>query len=165
MGCSSASKITPVEHVPHVEVDRYVGHWYEIARYPNVFEEDAIGVTADYTIREDGKIEVLNQCWRKTFDSKRDSVNGVARIVDEESNAQLKVSFFWPFWGHYWIIDLDSSYNWTVVGHPKDKYLWILSRDKFMDDELYYMIVKRLEERGLDVSRLEKTLHSNDIEY
>lgn len=135
----------PLEVVPHVDLQRYTGLWYEIARYPNRFQKDCFGSRATYSLREDGRIGVLNECYKGSAEGKLKSARGKARVIDEKSNAKLKVSFFWPFYGDYWIIELDEDYRYAVIGHPERKYLWILSRDRTMDDALYNKIMYRLE--------------------
>ena len=141
--------------VPSVEIDRYLGTWYEIARYPNRFQKECVAVTADYSLRDDGKIRVLNACRKGSPDGPIKRIEGKAWVVDKETNAKLRVQFFWPFWGAYWIIDLGKDYEYAVVGHPKRKYLWILSRTPEMSPELYQAIVERLIEQGYDPGRLE----------
>jgi apolipoprotein D and lipocalin family protein len=146
-----------------VDLKRYIGTWYEIARFPNSFQEGCVGTSATYTLREDGKINVLNQCRRGTLNGEISSAKGTAWVVDEKTNAKLKVSFFWPFSGHYWIIDLGENYEYAVVGHPDRKYLWILSRSLEMDEELYNRIIERLKLQLYDTSRLMKTLQVKEI--
>jgi apolipoprotein D and lipocalin family protein len=152
-----AASYAPLEVVPSVDLNRYSGKWYEIARLPNRFQRDCSGnVTATYTLRPDGKIQVLNQC--ASTDGKNKSARGVARLVGgKEPNTKLKVSFFWPFSGDYWIIDLDPDYRWAVVGEPRRRYLWILSREPQMDEPTYQDILKRAAAKGFDVSQLIRT--------
>lgn len=156
----AAASSAPLEVVPSVDLNRYAGKWYEIARLPNRFQRDCTGnVTATYTLRPDGKIQVLNQCASK--DGKNKSARGVARLVGgKEPNTKLKVSFFWPFSGDYWIIDLDPDYRWAVVGEPRRRYLWILSREPQMDDETYQGIVERAAAKGFDINSLIRTAQS-----
>lgn len=146
-----------VQVVPHVDINRYTGTWYEIARYPNRFQKGCVGTTAQYTLRDDGKVDVLNQCRENTLDGKLMSAKGTAKVVDMKTNAKLKVTFFWPFYGHYWIIDLGEHYEYAVVGHPDRKYLWILSRTPTMEEDLYNQILGRIRQQGYDVSKLIKT--------
>jgi apolipoprotein D and lipocalin family protein len=122
--------------VDSVELDRYLGTWYEIASYPAWFQRNCTAVTASYSLRDDGLIKVVNSCRKGSLDGKLKQSTGRAKVVDGETNAKLKVSFFGPFWGDYWIIDLDAEYRWAVVGEPKRKYLWILSRTRSMNDEV-----------------------------
>src|SRR5579871_1687307 len=106
-----------VKTVAHVDLERYVGKWYEVARYPNRFERDcARNVTAEYAKRADGDISVLNECVKADGGVKRSQ--GRAKVVDKTSNAKLKVTFFWPFYGDYWVIDLGEHYEYAVVSEP-----------------------------------------------
>ena len=144
--------------VDSVELDRYLGVWYEIASYPAWFQRNCTAVSANYSLRDDGLIKVVNSCRKGSLDGKLKQANGRAKVVDSETNAKLKVSFFGPFWGNYWIIDLDPDYQWAVVGEPKRKYLWILSRTRSTDDEIYGEILARLENKGYDPDGLHLTL-------
>jgi apolipoprotein D and lipocalin family protein len=159
IACTSAKKDErpPLRVVPFVDLQRYQGDWYEIARYPNRFQKGCVGSRASYTLKDDGTVGVLNQCFEGSFGGKLRSAKGRARVVDKETNAKLKVTFFWPFRGDYWIIALGRDYEYAVVGHPKRRYLWILSRTKKMDEGIYEAILGRLEEEGYDTTRLIKT--------
>jgi apolipoprotein D and lipocalin family protein len=160
LGCSLIRK-EPVPGpavVPHVEIERYLGTWYEIARYPNRFQKECVAVTADYSLRNDGKIRVVNACRKGGLDGPVKSIEGKAWVVDRETNAKLEVQFFWPFRGAYWIIDLGKDYDYAVVGHPNRKYLWILSRKPEMEPALYQAILGRLVAQGYAPARLQKTL-------
>jgi apolipoprotein D and lipocalin family protein len=150
----------PLEVVPHVEVERYLGTWYEIATIPQRFQKGCVGVTAEYTLLEDGDIRVVNTCRQGTLEGEVRRVVGRARVVDKASNAKLKVRFFWPFWGSYWIIGLGDDYEWAVVGHPNRKYLWILSRSPAIADTLYEEVLKLVADKGYDLSRIVKTPQS-----
>ena len=156
----AADKQAPMQVVSSVDLARYAGKWYEIARLPNRFQRDcASDTTASYTLRLDGKITVVNAC--RTSEGKAKTATGTARLAsDKEPNSKLKVSFFWPFYGNYWIIDLDPDYKWAVVGEPGRKYFWILSREPRLDDTLYQQVLDRAKQQGYDVSRLIKTRHS-----
>jgi len=144
--------------VDSVDLDRYVGVWYEIASYPAWFQRGCTAVTADYSLRDDGLIKVVNSCRKGSLDGKLKQSTGRAKVVDTDSNAKLKVSFFGPFWGKYWIIDLDPDYQWVVVGEPKRKYLWILSRTRTLDDKVYERILAGLPNKGYDPDGLQRTL-------
>lgn len=148
----------PLQTVTHVDLKRYTGTWYEIASYPQRFQKGCTATTAVYTLREDGMIQVVNRCNRDSLDGRETIARGRARVVDHVSNAKLKVTFFWPFWGDYWIIDLDPDYRYAVVGHPSRKYLWILSRTRTMEPDVYATIVGRLRAQGYDVSKLQLTI-------
>lgn len=149
----------PLTVVNQVDLKRYAGTWYEIASFPHSFQRGCVASKATYTLRDDGNIGVLNECRKGSLDGEIDSVQGTAWVDDPETNAKLKVSFFWPFRADYWIIDLGANYEYAVVGHPSRNYLWILSRTREMDEALYNRIVERLRnEQGHDTSRLQKTL-------
>jgi len=154
---SRAADAPPLEVVDSVDLDRYLGRWYEIASYPAWFQKNCTGVTADYSLREDGRIKVVNSCRKGSLEGKFKQSTGRAKVVDGAGNAKLKVSFFGPFWGDYWIIDLDPDYQWAVVGVPNRKYLWILSRTPQMDIEIYEGIISRLRNQGYDPARLNRT--------
>jgi apolipoprotein D and lipocalin family protein len=144
----------PLESVPKVDLSRYTGRWFEIARYPNRFERKCdSNAMATYSLRSDGKISVVNTC--KTREGKLTQSNGWAQVVDQKTSSKLKVTFFWPFFGDYWIIDLSPSYEYAVIGEPSRKYLWILSRTAKMNDKLYAEITGRLAAKGYDATKLE----------
>jgi apolipoprotein D and lipocalin family protein len=150
--------------VDHVDLERYAGKWYEIASIPNMFQRGCTRTIARYELRDDGKLEVINSCRKGGLDEEPSSTSGTARVVDEETNAKLRVSFFWPLSIPYWIIALDDEYQWAVVGTPSRNHLWIISRSPTMDEELYRRIVQRAAEQGYDVSELERTLHPEQLE-
>jgi apolipoprotein D and lipocalin family protein len=160
MSCTSGVKQDkpPLRTVSFVDLQRYMGTWYEIARYPHRFQEGCVGSTATYTLRDDGKVDVLNQCFKGGHEGKLAEARGKAWVVDSATNAKLKVSFFWPFSGHYWIIDLDEQYTYAVVGHPDRTYLWILSRSPEMDTQVYNHIIEKLKGQSYDTGKLIRTL-------
>lgn len=149
--------------VSKVDLKRYTGKWFEIARYPNKFQKKCVGnTTAMYTMKSDGKLEVVNECLEKG--GTISNAKGEAKIVDRASNAKLEVRFAPSFlsfipavWGDYWIIDLDENYQYSVVGDPKREYLWILSRKPEMDDKTYQNILRRVEKLGFNPGKLSKT--------
>ena len=154
LGCSF-SPAPPLETVPDVDLQQYVGLWYEIARYPTPFQDQCFGgVTAEYTLRDDGQITVINTCRKGSLDGPVDRIEGVARVVNEETNAELKVRFFLFFEGDYFIIDLDEDYEWAVVGEPSRRLLWILSRTQTMAPAVYEGILYRLPDKGYDPAGL-----------
>jgi apolipoprotein D and lipocalin family protein len=142
--------------VSAVDLKKYAGTWYEIARLPNYFERKLKCVTANYTIRDDGKITVLNAGYYISDPSKKTSSTGVAWLPDKNVPAKLKVQFFWPFSGNYWIIYLEKDYKYVLVGDPSFEYLWILSREKKMDDATYNMLLKKATENGFDIKPIIK---------
>ena len=138
-----------------VELSRYLGHWYELARYEQGFQKDCDGVTADYALRADGKISVLNKC-RKP-DGSLKSAEGKAKIVDPLTNAKLKVSFFGPFYGDYWVLDHADDYSWAIVGEGSGRYLWLLSREAKPGAVKFAALVERALALGYDTSMLRIT--------
>ena len=153
MAIYAAASDPPLATVPRVELNRYLGRWYEIARYPNRFEKQcARDVTATYTLRQDGKISVLNACIKQ--DGALNEGKGWAKVVDTNTNAKLKVTFFWPFFGDYWVLELGHNYEYAVVGEPSRKYLWILSRTSHISDGQYSEILGRLAAKGYNAAKL-----------
>ena len=137
--------------VATVDIKRYMGTWFEIARLPNFFERKLKCISATYTLRDDGKITVLNKGNYISDPEKYTSSKGVAWIPDEKSPSKLKVQFFWPFSGDYWIMELDKEYRYVLVGDPSLKYLWILAREKTMDELTYNMLLQKAVDNGYDI--------------
>ena len=158
MAAKSAAQSKPLEVVPRVDIQRYLGTWYEIATIPQRFQKGCVGVSAHYSLRAGGAIDVVNVCRKGTLDGEVRSIRGKAWVVDRTTNAKLKVRFFWPFTGAYWIIELDKDYQWAVVGHPDRTYLWILSRTPQMDAALYDELIVRIAAKGYDTGKIKKTL-------
>ncbi len=148
--------VEELEVVRHVELEKYLGKWYEAAHLPFKFEDGCTDITATYGLNQDGSVSVLNSCMK---DGKLKQSKGSAKIVDTATNAKLKVTFFWPFYGDYWIINLGKDYEYSVVGTPNRKYLWILSRIQQMDDVLYSQLVNFVKSKEFDVDKLIKTKH------
>lgn len=154
---------TAVRTVGKVDLARYVGEWFEIARFPNRFQRNCAGdVRANYATRADGRIDVINQCRRA--DGSLTEARGVARVVDPRTSAKLKVRFapallsFLPFvWGDYWILGLAEDYSWAVVGSPSREYLWVLSRTPVLDSNRYALALAAASGNGFDVTRLTRT--------
>jgi apolipoprotein D and lipocalin family protein len=145
-----------LEVVPHVELEKYLGKWYEIAHLPAKFQEGCNETTATYTLLKNGSISVLNQCIKN---GKMKQAKGKAKVVDKNSSAKLKVTFFWPFYGDYWIMKLGDDYDYAVVGTPNRKYLWVLNRTPQMDERLYLQLIEYIRSKGFDVNKLIRTLH------
>ncbi len=163
-GPSVAREANPeVTTVRSVDLDRYAGDWFEIARFPNRFQTKCAGdVKARYTRRPDGKIDVVNSC--RTSDGGTTQAAGLARVDDTATRAKLKVRFapaalsWLPFvWGDYWIIGLDEGYQWAVVGSPDRNYLWILSRTPALDGASYERAIELARAKGFDVAKLVRT--------
>jgi apolipoprotein D and lipocalin family protein len=158
----AAQASLPPRTVPFVDLDRYAGDWFEVARFPNRFQRKCVGdVRASYARRSDGRIDVVNRC--RTADGQIEA-SGVARIVDTQSFTRLKVRFapawlgFLPFvWGDYWIIGLADDYSWAVVGSPDRDYLWILARTPRLDEQQLAAAREIARANGFDVARLVNT--------
>ena len=156
-GCKDDNKYLPLSNVPKVDLNRYLGLWYEISRIDHSFQKGCVASTAEYSLRDDGYIKVVNKCRKASIDGEATSIEGKAWVIDKESNAWLKVQFFWPFRGDYVIIDLDEKeYQYAVVGHPSRDYLWILSRKPQMDEGTYNDILKKISKQGYDLERIKK---------
>jgi apolipoprotein D and lipocalin family protein len=141
------------EPAKSVDLQRYLGLWFEIARYDQRFERScAAGVTATYSLRADGTIDVVNRCRRS--DGSMKEARGRAKIVDGITNAKLKVSFFGPFYGDYWVLDHADDYSWSIVGEPSGRYLWILSRRSNPGQGAIEELVGRAQELGYDTKQL-----------
>ncbi len=152
-GCTSKRELATVESV---DLKKYIGTWYEIARLPNKFEKNLKCVTATYSLKENGGIKVVN----KGYNSKKEKweeANGNAKVPNSSKPGEIKVSFFRPFYGDYFIIELDKNYKQVLVGSPSREYLWILSRTKTIDDTIYNQYLKTSKDRGFEISGLEKT--------
>lgn len=143
--------------VPDVDLKAYAGLWHEIASLPAPFQSaDCVGTTATYTLNSDGSIKVWNQCYLPA-ERRLDRIEGRAVQPDAAEPGKLKVGFFGPFAGDYWILELDSAYSYAVVGHPSRNYLWILSREATMPEAQYAAILARLAQQGYDISRIHRT--------
>lgn len=148
--------------VKALDIERYLGTWYEIARYDHRFERGLVGVTATYSYRKDGKIKVVNSGHKETLDGQKSEAVGKAKVPNPDVPAKLKVSFFWFFYGDYFVLELDEDYQWAVIGSSADKYLWILSRTPQMDKKLYQELLDKLTQRGYDVNDLIKVEQPSD---
>ncbi len=156
-GSAHPQKVPSV--VASVDLNRYKGTWYEIARLPNFFERKLKCISATYTLRNDGKIDVLNKGNYITNPQKSSSAEGIAWIPDKSSPAKLKVRFFWPFSGDYWIMYLDQDYRYVLIGEPSYKYLWILCREKELDETTYKMLLQKAIDNGYDVKSIIRVEH------
>jgi apolipoprotein D and lipocalin family protein len=151
------SKSKELQTVPAVDLQKYCGKWYEIAAYPQPFQKGCHCTTAAYTLSDKGYVIVENRCNKNSVNGKTSSIKGKAFVEKNSGNAKLKVQFFWPFKGKYWIIDLAPDYSYAVVSHPNRKYLWILCRTSKMSSEVYEQITARLKEKGFDLDKLKMT--------
>ncbi len=155
MGCATSQNSHSMKTVKDVNIEKYMGTWYEIARFPHSFERDLVGVTASYRLKKNGNVAVVNQGYKHTLDGKKKQTKAFAKIPNAEEPGRLKVYFFWPFGADYLLLELDPEYQWALVGSSSPNYLWILSRTPQMDENLYQSIVLKAEELGYNVEKLE----------
>jgi apolipoprotein D and lipocalin family protein len=148
-----------LEVVPHVDLQKYLGKWYEIAHLPASFQEGCTETTATYSLLSNGKVSVLNECIRK---GKPKTAKGTAKVADKITNAKLKVTFFWPFYADYWIIKLGENYEYAVVGTPNRKYLWILCRTPQMREMLLLELIEFLKSLGFNMDKLIRTRQTTE---
>ena len=153
----------PLQTVPQVDLNKYMGKWYEISTIPQRFQKGCVCTTAEYRLINNEYVKVVNTCRNETPYGEVKQIEGKAFVTKKRNGAKLKVQFFWPFKAKYWIIDLADDYSWAVVGHPNRKYLWILSRTPEMDNEIYQNIIKSLEEQNYDTSLLVRTNQNCNI--
>ncbi|MQL94195.1 hypothetical protein Taro_026847 [Colocasia esculenta] len=155
-----------MEVVRGLDLQRYMGRWYEIASFPSRFQpKDGVDTRANYAVNPDGTVRVLNETWSS---GKRGCIEGTARRADPDSDeAKLKVKFYVPPFlpiipvvGDYWVLYIDPDYQYALIGQPSRRYLWILCRQNHMDEEVYNQLVEKAKEVGYDVSKLHKTPHS-----
>ena len=152
--CGSSDKYLGV--VEQLDINKYLGTWYEIARLPNSFEKNLDCVTATYSLKENGDIEVLNKGYVINNHTELKDATGTAWVPDSKYPAKLKVRFFWPFTGNYWVIELDKDYKYAMVGDPSRDYLWILAREKTLDETIYQKLLKSAEEKGFNTKMMIK---------
>lgn len=150
----------PLETVPYVNLEKYAGKWFEIAAFPQRFQKGCNCTTADYKLHPDGYVEVYNSCNKNSTDGPKKGINGKAFVADKQTNAKLKVQFFWPLKGDYWILELAEDYSYAVVGTPDRKYLWILARQPEMQPAVYQMLVTSAKNKGFDITKLKITNQS-----
>lgn len=157
-GCASMpAGLGPLQVVPRVDPQRYLGRWYEIARFPHGFESSIVGATAEYSLRPDGRIDVLNSGYERTLEGPYTEVKAVARIPDPSASGRLKVTFFGLFDADYLVFGLDDKdYSWALVGSDARSFLWFLSRTPTVDDALFEEMKRIASGQGYDLSRLQK---------
>lgn len=159
---AAAAAAAPLVPVPSVDLQRYMGRWHELARFPNRFQSDCIGpATADYRLQPGGTVQVINRC--PQAGGKVDEAIGEARRVGDVGSPKLEVRFapawlsWLPMvWGNYWVIDLDPAYQLAVVSEPKREYLWVLARQPQLDNATWEALMARLRAQGFDLSRLQR---------
>ena len=160
--CNGQDNMIDKSVVKELDIDRYLGKWYEIARYDHRFERGLVCVTASYSFRDDGKIKVVNSGFKETINGQKSEAIGKAKIPDPNVTSKLKVSFFWFFYGDYFVLELDENYHWAVIGSSNDKYLWILSRTPQMDETVYHELLIKLTARGYDIDKLIRVAQKGD---
>jgi apolipoprotein D and lipocalin family protein len=148
--------------VKDFDIKRYLGTWYEIARFDHKFERGLVGVTATYSFRDDEKIKVLNSGYKESLNGRRSEAVGKAKIPNPDEPSKLKVSFFWFFYADYFVLELDENYQWAAIGSSSDRYLWILSRTPQMDESLYNELLNKLTNRGYNIDKLIKIEQKSD---
>lgn len=153
--CGSAKPDLPVER--SVDIQRYLGRWYEIAKLPNSFEKDLTCITATYSLKDNGDIKVVNAGFKLDDTTTLKSATGTAWIPDPSEPTKLKVRFFWPFSGNYWIIALDHDYRFVMIGEPSREYLWILSRERTLPQSTIDSLLVQAKSLGFDTTKIEKT--------
>ncbi len=161
VSCTNQKLMIDNTVVEHLDIEKYLGTWYEIARYDNRFEKGLVGVTANYSMRDDGKIKVVNSGYKCSLDGEFSEAIGKAKIPNKNVPSKLKVSFFWIFYSDYFVMELDKDYQWSIVGSSSDKYLWILSRTPQISEELYNELVDKIKKRGYDIAKLVKVEQKN----
>lgn len=152
--CTSSAPLSTEK----TDLQQYLGKWYEIAKLPNRFEKGLTCVTAEYSIEKEGRVEVFNKGY-ETAKSKYKSSKGYAKTVDGPASGKLKVTFFWPFFGDYYIIDHDDAYTYSLVGSPSRDYLWILAREPQLPQSTIDKLLAIAKEKGFDISKVEMMEH------
>lgn len=161
LGACAAPPADAPRTVAAVDLDRSAGTWFEVARFPNRFEDGSgracAEVTATYTPRPDGRVGVRNTCRDDAAGGLARDVEGQAYVVEGSNGSKLRVSFFWPFFGNYWMVGLSPDYRWAVVGDPRREYLWVLARTPNLPGGDYAEAVGIARAQGFDITRLRAT--------
>ena len=152
----SNSQMIDQTTVKVLDLNRYLGTWYEIARFPHSFEKNLVGVTATYSLRDDGKTKVLNSGYKNTLDGELSIAEGKAKIPNPNEPGKLKVSFFWIFYADYFVLELDENYQYVMIGSSSPKYFWILSRTPQMETDIYEKLLEKAQKRGYNLEKLYK---------
>lgn len=165
MGCSSpgsTATTTPLRTVPHVDLQQYMGAWYEQARIPNRFQRRCAADTqAFYSFLPSGRVRVLNRC--RVLDGSLLSAEGEAKVVPNSGQSKLKVSFFKPFYGDYWILALDLKDGWVLIGEPSRKYGWVLSRKPDLDLSLLNHALSQAASQGYELSQFVRSAQTSPL--
>jgi apolipoprotein D and lipocalin family protein len=161
-GCSTLQKgpvgnATVPQPAKPIEINRYLGTWYELARYEAGFQKDCEAVTANYSLTSTTEIKVVNSCRKGSLDGKAQEAVGKAKIVKGSSNAKLRVSFFGPFYGDYWVLDRADDYSWAIIGEPSGRYLWLLHRKASPGASTLDAMIAKAKAFGYDTNLLRIT--------
>ncbi|HEV2508649.1 lipocalin family protein [Bosea sp. (in: a-proteobacteria)] len=140
-----------------VDLSRYIGRWHEQARYEAGFQKDCEAVTADYAAKPDGSISVVNSCREGAISGRLRTAEATAKVVESSNGTKLKVSFFGPFEGDYWVLDRAPDYSWSIVGEPSGRYLWLLTRSQRVSEREYARLVARAQSLGYRTDLLRRT--------
>ncbi len=140
-----------------VELTRYLGKWYEQARYEASFQAGCEAVSAQYALKPDGHVSVINSCRQGSPSGALKRSEASARVVEGSKGTKLKVTFFWPFEGDYWVLDRAPDYSWSIVGEPSGRYLWILTRSPAITPQQYSTLVGRAKTLGYNTALLRRT--------
>lgn len=163
--CKTTQTTVDTSTIKQLDLDRYLGTWFEIARFDHSFERGLVGVTANYSYRDDGKIKVVNAGYKNSLDGPYSEAVGKAKQPNPQKNpGKLKVAFFWIFYADYFILELDENYQWVLIGSSSDKYLWILSRTPQLEQETLDHILKKATERGYNTEKLIWVEQKNDTQ-
>ncbi|MDP4200330.1 MAG: lipocalin family protein [Bacteroidota bacterium] len=154
LGCAASKTDLPV--VKSIDLQKYLGTWHEIMRLPNSFESGLTCVSATYSLKENGDIKVVNSGHKIDEPATIKTATGTAWIPNRDEPTKLKVRFFWPFYGNYWILALDDDYKYVMIGEPKRQYLWILARDKSLPARTIDALRAQAKAQGFDVAKLEQ---------
>lgn len=165
---AASAETEPLATIASLDVSRYMGRWYEIAKYPNWFQRKCVGDTsAEYSLKPEGGVQVINRC--RMENGEWNEAMGLARQIGGSTSPKLEVrfapawlSFIPAVWGDYWVIDLDPAYRLVAVSEPRREYLWVLSRDRAVSKDAYEALLQRLRQRGFDTGKLETTPHRGE---
>jgi apolipoprotein D and lipocalin family protein len=158
LGCKTQK--LPLQTVDTLDLNRYMGRWYEVARFQHRFEKDLTCVTATYSLNNNGTVKVVNRGVNELDSTKVSVAEGKAIVPDPKEPGKLKVVFQWPFYGKYWVLKLAPDYSHVVIGAPSGNYLWILSREPKMDDLTLNELIAFCRKQGFDVSKLHFVSHN-----
>ncbi len=157
LAAPAAAQTLPRQPQKPVDLNSYLGRWYEQGRYEQRFQKGCEGVTADYSLNNDGTIKVLNTCHEGAPNGPVRTAEAKAAVTDKTTNAKLKVTFFWPFSGDYWVLDHADDYSWAIVGEDSGDYLWLLTRARTVSPARYADLTARAARFGYDTSRIRRT--------